>query len=80
MDHLVELKCLYLHNNRIDRLTVKCNICQLLSNSDNLQGLKHLVSLTTLNLSNNMISHLTSLSHLPNLQNLNVSRCWLLAL
>ena len=72
-----ELKCLYLHNNRIERLTVmkKLSISLLLSNSDNMQGLKHLGSLTTLNLSNNMISHLNSLSHLPNLQNLNVSRC-----
>ena len=59
MDNLVELKCLYLHNNRIEHL----------------KGLSQLVSLTTVNLSNNLITSLSNLSHLPNLQNLNVSRC-----
>lgn len=61
MDNLVELKCLYLHNNRIEHL----------------KGLSQLVSLTTVNLSNNLITSLSNLSHLPNLQNLNVSRCGL---
>ena len=44
LDHLSELKCLYLHNNRIE----DCS------------GLGSLVSLTTLNLSNNTITNLLS--------------------
>ena len=77
LDHLSLLKCLFLHHNRIEHITVKVLTFDntLFSKS---QGLSNLTALVNLNLSNNFISKLTNLAHLPNLHTFSVSRLELL--
>ena len=70
------LKCLYLHENRIEEISVRKRF-KFLSVPwfyTLLKGLSNLVALSNLNLSNNYITRLCQLAELPNLHTLNIAK------
>ena len=71
MDHLQSLKCLYLHENRIEEISVGLILKVLYIF---VKGLSKLVALSNLNLSNNYITRLCQLACLPNLHTLNIAK------
>lgn len=82
LDHLQSLKCLYLHENRIEEISVRkgfkfLHLTPFLRVSPFytlFKGLSKLVALSNLNLSNNYITRLCQLAQLPNLHTLNIAK------
>ena len=82
LDHLQSLKCLYLHENRIEEISVRegfnflhlTPFLRVSSFYTLFKGLSKLVALSNLNLSNNYITRLCQLAQLPNLHTLNIAK------